>query len=164
MTEDGGRKTVKTRMSLVAWIFLSSALCFPFSTAPAYAEDTLAVRSASYGGALAETPLSLSQYEVIQRQFAQCMRLPQRSQALVIIEAFYGRDGTLLHTEFPPAMQKRFINHRLHALAEDVAAAMRSPACNPLQGVAPEAYTSWQQLEFSFNTTMLPLESRAPVD
>jgi outer membrane biosynthesis protein TonB len=99
-------------------------------------------------------PMSMSERDAIMSQISKCWNVPagaKDAQNLsVVIMADYNIDGTYTKAVVAPASAARYQSDPFFRAAAD--AAIRAvQRCSPLQGLTPEKYDTWKQMELNFD-------------
>lgn len=99
-------------------------------------------------------PLSMSEKDAIRSQIAKCWSPPMGAKdaydLAVILRVTYQQDGSLINVYLHKSQSGRYNSDTFFRSAVD--SAMRAVrACTPLQGMPPEKYDSWKDVELNFD-------------
>lgn len=102
----------------------------------------------------AALPLSISEKDAILNQFVRCWRMPAGSandySLAVLVRVLLLPDGSVQNAGITKSQAGRYTSDPVFRAAAD--AALRAVwACNPIQGLPPEKYETWKDIEFNFD-------------
>ena len=98
--------------------------------------------------------LSMSEKDAIRSQFAKCWNVPAGAkdahELIVVLDVELNRDGSLVKASIASASRSRYLTDSFFRAAAD--SALRAVhKCSPLQGLPPEKFDTWREMELTFD-------------
>ncbi len=99
-------------------------------------------------------PLSITEKDAIISQFRRCWRMPAGARGdydlRVIVHVKLNPDGSVLSSKLDNSHRSRYGNDTFFRAAAD-SARRAVQMCSPIQGLSPDKYNAWKDMELTFD-------------
>lgn len=114
-------------------------------------KNTAQAKSDAYNSDL---PMSLSEKDAIRSQISKCWIVPAGAKdahdLIIVLKIELEQNGSLIKVELANESKSRYSSDSFFSAAAD--SAMRAVRqCSPLQGLPPEKFQTWREIELTFN-------------